>query len=285
MPRRKREKSGTGIYHVMMRGINRQNIFDDDEDFMFFIKVLHSMVDRRDEQGNLLPPLCTMYAYCLMSNHVHLLIREREENIGLVIKRIGVAYVKYFNTKYQRAGHLFQDRFLSEPVNSIEYFMTLMRYIHQNPVKAGITKEVRDYQWSSWGEYEANPQVTKICDRTPVINRVGRDNLCEYVNLAVQEGFILDIDHKQGRKKTDEEVKSMLAEISGLTYPSDIKKLEKKQRNHILKLACDNGANPRQIARITGISYGVIFNAKNDHREPSPMIISYGVIFNAKNDH
>ena len=55
---------------------------------------------------------------------------------------------------------------------------------------------------------------------------------------------------------------SMLTEISGLTYPSDIKKLEKRQRNHILKLACDNGANPRQIARITGISYGVIFNAK-----------------------
>ena len=262
MPRKKREKSGTGIYHVMMRGINKQNIFDGDEDFMSFIRILHSLVNRRDEKGNLLPPLCTIYAYCLMSNHVHLLIREKEEDIGQAIKRLGVAYVKYFNTKYERTGHLFQDRFLSEPVNTIEYFMTLMRYIHQNPVKAGIAKEVRDYQWSSWKEYENNSHATKICDLTPVINRLERDNLYEYVNSPVQERCILDINHIHGGKKTDEEVKSMLVDISGLTNPSDIKKLGKTQRNHILKLACDNGANPRQIARITSISYGVVFKAK-----------------------
>ncbi len=262
MPRRKREKSGTGIYHIMMRGINKQNIFDDDEDFIFFIKVLHSLVNRRDEKENILPPLFTMYAYCLMSNHVHLLIREREEDIGQVIKRMGVAYVKYFNTKYERTGHLFQDRFLSEPVNTIEYFMTLMRYIHQNPVKAGITKEVRDYQWSSWGEYEGNSLAAKICDQTPVIKRLGRENLYDYVNLPVLERNIMDVDYKHGDKRTDEEVKSMLEEISGLPCPSDIKKLGKVQRNHILKQACDNGANPRQIARITGISYGVVFQCK-----------------------
>ena len=79
-----------------------------------------------------------LYAYCLMSNHIHLLIREREDNIGMAIKRIASSYVYYYNHKYSRDGHLFRERFKSEPVNDIAYFITLLRYIHQNPVKAGM---------------------------------------------------------------------------------------------------------------------------------------------------
>ena len=94
-----------------------------------------------------------LYAYCLMSNHIHLLIREREDNIGMAIKRIASSYVYYYNHKYSRDGHLFRERFKSEPVNDIAYFVTLLRYIHQNPVKAGMVAEVKDYEFSSWDEY------------------------------------------------------------------------------------------------------------------------------------
>ena len=91
----------------------------------------------------------TLYGYCLMANHFHLLIREREETIGNIVKRIASSYVYYYNHKYLRNGHLFKERFKSEPVNDISYFTTLLRYIHQNPVKAGIVKEVKDYEYSS----------------------------------------------------------------------------------------------------------------------------------------
>jgi REP element-mobilizing transposase RayT len=74
-----------------------------------------------------------------------MLIREREEPVGDTIKRIASSYVYYYNRKYGRDGHLFKERFKSEPVNDIEYFTTLLRYIHQNPVKAGIVTEVKDY--------------------------------------------------------------------------------------------------------------------------------------------
>lgn len=97
-----------------------------------------------------------------MANHFHLLIREREETIGNVVKRIASSYVYYYNHKYLRDGHLFKERFKSEPVrsssarllptgrkNDISYFTTLLRYIHQNPVKAGIVKEVKDYEYST----------------------------------------------------------------------------------------------------------------------------------------
>ena len=113
-----RVTSGTDIYHVMLRGINRQDIFEDQEDYVRFLTCMQQMLEPYDDLGNRLPPLCTFYAYCLMSNHVHLLIKTHHEDIGATIKHLAVVYAMYFNHKYSRAGHLFQDRFKSEPVRS-----------------------------------------------------------------------------------------------------------------------------------------------------------------------
>ena len=109
MARQLRKKSETGVYHVMLRGINRQDIFEDEGDYQQMVSILRGLIDRCDEHKVQLPSLCTFYAYCLMSNHVHLLIQEREENISDVVKIIGVTYAHYFNKKYERNDHLFQD--------------------------------------------------------------------------------------------------------------------------------------------------------------------------------
>ena len=87
MPRQKREKSGTGIYHVMLRGINRQDIFEEDEDYLRMLDLLRQQTNRSDDQGGRPYALCRVYAYCLMSNHVHLLIGEESGSIVDVIKR------------------------------------------------------------------------------------------------------------------------------------------------------------------------------------------------------
>ena len=97
MPRQPRKPSGTGIFHVMMRGINHQEIFCDAEDYYHFITTLDRMRAQYDDDGNPCGTNCTYYAYCLMSNHFHLLIREREETVGDTIKRIASSYVYYFN--------------------------------------------------------------------------------------------------------------------------------------------------------------------------------------------
>ncbi len=144
MPRQARKESGTGIYHVMLRGINRQDIFEDAEDYMRMLRCMQQMLEQYDDQGNRLPPLCTFYAYCLMSNHVHLLLRVNQEDIGSTIKHLTVMYAMYYNQKYSRSGHVFQDRFKSEPVNDMAYFVTLLRYIHQNPTKAGMVSKVQE---------------------------------------------------------------------------------------------------------------------------------------------
>lgn len=154
MPRQARTASGTGIFHVMVRGINHQNIFEEAEDYYQFINTLDRMRYQYDDDGLRCGTNCTLYAYCLMSNHVHLLIRERDESIGDTIKRIASSYVYYYNHKYLRDGHLFKERFKSEPVNDMAYFTILLRYIHQNPLKAGIVENIKDYEYSSWCEYE-----------------------------------------------------------------------------------------------------------------------------------
>ena len=132
MPRQARKESGTGIFHIMMRGINHQNIFEDEEDNYQFINTLDRMRVRYDDDGLPCGTNFTLYAYCLMSNHFHLLIREREDDLGMAVKRIASSYVYYHNRKYLRDGHLFKERFKSEPVNDMAYFVTLLRYIHQN---------------------------------------------------------------------------------------------------------------------------------------------------------
>ena len=260
MARQPRTQSGTGIYHVMLRGINRQDIFEDERDYMQFHASMLGLIDRFDDNGNRLPPLCSIYAYCLMSNHVHLLIREREEKISETIKRLGVTYAHYFNRKYDRNGHLFQDRFRSEPVNDMNYFVTLLRYIHQNPVKAGISAEVEGYPWSSWWEYvRPGDALSNVCSTKAVLSRIPLEELKEIVCCPLSDELeILDIDTEDTCHVSDEELRNYSERLFGISTPMKLQKCDKSTRNEILIALIAYGASIRQISRMTGISYGII---------------------------
>ena len=262
MARRAREASGTGIYHVMMRGINRQDIFEDDEDYCRFVNLLFQMVYPVSENGQSLPARCIFYAYCLMNNHIHLLIREGAESLAEVIKRIGVSYAQYYNKKYLRFGHLFQDRFKSEPVNDNAYFFTLLRYIHQNPVAAGITKDAESYQWSSWKEYEtAGNGIPSVCNTKSVLSRIPLDELRALVDEPLPKtAMILEFDSGCAIK-TDDEMKEFLISSFGLRTPMDLQLYTRERRNDILRAAKEYGGSIRQLVRLTGISVTIIRNA------------------------
>ena len=156
-----------------------------------------------------------------------------------------------------RDGHLFQDRFKSEPVDTIEYFVTLLRYIHQNPVKAGLIDKPSEYAWSSWKEYEFG--ITGFCAVTKVQDRVGRENLIELVNDNLKDADgILDIDNDGIKALSDDEVKEFLKQNQGIVNPLMIQSLEKIRRNIVLRAAKEAGAGIRQLSRLTGVSFGVI---------------------------
>ena len=144
LPRTSRKRSRTKIYHIIIRGINRQTIFEEEEDISLFLQILKKFKEISGYK---------IFGYCIMGNHIHLLIKEGEEELGIVMRRIGASFVYWYNFKYERSGHLFQDRFKSEVVEDANYLLNVLRYIHQNPVKAGLVKDISDYKWSSYSEY------------------------------------------------------------------------------------------------------------------------------------
>ncbi len=249
MPRKAREKSSTGIYHVILRGINRQRIFEDDEDYE---KLLETLKDYKEKSSY------EIYAYCFMSNHVHILLKEEQEELGTIFRRIGATYVYWYNWKYNRRGHLFQGRYKSETVETDRYFLTVLRYIHQNPLKAGMVKKILEYPWSSYREYMENP---KICDIEFTLNLFSEDRekamrLFKEFNLEENKDKCLEYD--QNMRWKDPEAIDFIKRISGVQSPLEIQGFEKEKRNDIIKKCKEEGLSIRQIERLTGISFGVI---------------------------
>lgn len=252
MPRKAREKSKSGIYHLMLRGINKQNIFEDEEDRKRFLDTLG--VYKRT--SNYL-----LYGYCLMDNHIHLLIKENSEPIAKVIKRISSSYVYWYNEKYKRCGHLFQERYKSEVVETEEYFLVVLRYIHQNPLKAGIAKNINKYLWSSYQDYIGKAGITDIDlaldifsnDRTKAVNL--------FKGYSNESNTDKCLDYEEKVVASDKAIMDYLNKL-GVANISQLQQLKKEQRNGIIhKIKEIEGITIRQLARMTGISKSVIDRA------------------------
>jgi REP element-mobilizing transposase RayT len=249
MPRQAREKSKSKIYHLMLRGINRQNIFEDDEDRQRFIET----IGRYKTISNY-----ELYGYCLMNNHIHLLVRENDESISKAVKRISSSYVYWYNQKYDRCGHLFQERFNSEVVETDEYFLTVLRYIHQNPIKAGIIKDIGDYLWSSYREYIETPIYTDINFALEILSPDRKQGIILFQNFMNEKNNDQCLDYKEKIKMSDEEVINYFAQL-GVASVSELRRLEKGQRDEIIReIKKVKGITIRQIARVTGIPKSIV---------------------------
>ena len=144
MARQLRIEYPDAYYHVTARGNERKEIFKSDKDRGKFLSYLESAVKRYD---------AVIHAWCLMSNHYHLIVETPSGNLSQIMQHINGAYTNYFNTKRKRSGHLFQGRYKGILVEADEYALELSRYIHLNPVRIGIVNEPGDYKWSSFQEY------------------------------------------------------------------------------------------------------------------------------------
>ena len=208
MPRSARKTSKTGIYHVMLRGINHQVIFADEEDGEKFLECLKASKQRKGFE---------LYAYCLMGNHVHLLVKEGPENIAQAIRSLGARYVYWYNWKYERIGHLFQDRYKSEPVEDDAYFLAVLRYIYQNPIQARLSKTVEEYRWSS---YRLLGEKTTIIDHEQLFEIINQENLKQYVNEVSQTSCL---ELKSKKRISDEAAAKHIKEQCKLKHVITIK--------------------------------------------------------------
>lgn len=249
MPRCARRKSATNVYHVMLRGINRQVIFADEEDYRKFLNVLKECKEVSDFE---------IYAFCLMPNHVHLLIKTGEEPLELIFKRIGSRYVYWYNLKYDRVGHLFQDRYKSEAVEDERYFRTVLRYIIQNPMKAGLEEAPGTYPFSSIFGYMG--KVDKVTD-VEFAGKLFRDNK-ELLEFLCEKNDHIGMEYEESHSGlTDEEAKEIMARITGCRSVAEFQGLDKKIRKKSAAKLRENHMSLGQIARITGMSKATIYRA------------------------
>jgi len=255
MPRKAREKSSSGIYHIMLRGVNGQDIFNDEEDKDKFIDTLNKYRNICEYK---------IYGYCLMSNHIHLLIKEGKETVSQAIKRIGASYVYWYNMKYERSGHLFQGRFRSESVEDVKYLLIVLRYIHQNPIKAGIIEKTAKYRWSSYTEYiNQKGTLTNIDFVLNILNPNRSQAIKIFEEFMAEENKdkCLEYETKKRKQLSDEEVKKLIRKLIESDNVQIMQQIDKSERNKIIKILKERKASIRQLARITGLGRRIIEKA------------------------
>ena len=249
MSRKAREKSSTGIYHVILRGINGQIIFKDNEDYK---KLIQTINEYKEISGY------EIYAFCLMNNHIHLLMKEGKENLGIVFRRIGASYVYWYNRKYKRRGHLFQDRYKSEPVEDDKYFLTVLRYIHQNPIKAGIETNISKYPWSSYNEYLGKENICDIKFALDFFADEKKRAVDLFKKFNSEENDDKCFEYEKDGRIDDIEAAKLIEKTAKVENPNQVQNCEKEKRDKIIKELKNGGLSIRQIERLTGISFAVI---------------------------
>lgn len=257
MPRLPRGKAYTKVYHVILRGNSKQDIFLDKQDYTKIIKEIYNTKEKY--QYNL-------YVYCLMPNHIHLVIYDKNNNLSKAIQSLAVSYSSYWNKKYERVGHLFQNRFISKEVENAGYLKNLCRYIHQNPYKAGISK-TEEYQWSSYKEYISK---SKIVDKKQVLLLFDPTNEKEAIKQFVEfhkfyfqkEELLNFLEYELGEKLSDERANKYIADFLEIKNCQEIASFNIKKRNEYLKKIKNiKGISKEQIGRITGLSGKIVQRA------------------------
>ena len=147
-------------YHIFNRGNDKRDIFLDNSDFQFYLRRLITCLSKFE---------FSLICYCLMPNHVHLLLQQNSEvPSSKLMSSLHTSYSMYFNMKYKHIGHVFESRFKQKLIESDEYLIHLSRYIHLNPVEAGLVKKPETYKWSSYNNYLVNEEG--LIDNSIIMN-------------------------------------------------------------------------------------------------------------------
>lgn len=253
MPRTARKKSSTKVYHVILRGNAKQDIFLEKQDYNKFMKEIYNTKEKYQYE---------LYAYCFMTNHVHLIIYDKNDKLSKILQSLTVSYSAYWNKKYERVGHLFQDRFLSKNVENEGYLKTVCRYIHQNPYKGGIA-EMEEYPWSSYQEYL---KESKIIEINQLLRLFGENkaeamhNFVEFHKLNKKQDDMAEfMEYEMVERLNDEQARRYIEEVLELENIQEIMQYNIQKRNEYLKkLKNIKGISKAQIARLIGTSEKIV---------------------------
>ena len=247
MPRKPRIEI-PGYYHVLNRGVEQRAVFLTKDDYYTFIDMMCEYADRFDiEIDN----------YCLMSNHYHILLKIIKPTLSKYMKELGMQYAVYFNNKYNRSGHLWQGRFKSWYITNEIYLYSVMRYIEQNPLKANMVKELKNYPYNSY-YYFINPKNMPNCLRG---SKIVQDYGSDVAKIEALLSTDVDINELKEIKKA-----SSLIEAPNIDIELDLDRLKemfegvvsKAKRDKIVVEAHKLGYSQHKIAKVLGLSQPTI---------------------------
>jgi len=181
LPRHGRIQSPTGYYHIMLRGNNRESIFSGDGQKRLFLECLN----KHGEDHSI-----DIVAYCLMDNHVHIVVKASVLNLANAIKCMNTKYAMNFNRQRYRVGHVFQDRYKSQAILDDQYLLQVIRYVHNNPDKAKMVESIKDYNWSSYNEY---------LNKNSIVGNQQREFVLGYFSSSIEqfEEFHIQNDNQE----------------------------------------------------------------------------------------
>lgn len=242
---RKRKCSAMDIYHVSSRGVNRNLIYEDDQDKQVFLGLLDRYLSRHG--GRLL-------AWCLMGNHFHLLLQMPMGRLACLMHDLNVMYSKYFNKRHDCTGHLFGERYHSVPMQDEAQFVSTVCYIHHNPVAAAMSDSF-EYLWSSYSEFVTN--AIRTC--TGLVLSVF-DGIKGFMNAHEIYSRKLPLNRvsADSHQASDTVALARLKGLLGISGMSELMRLVSSERNQMVRTACETGFSVEQLVRLTGIGRGII---------------------------
>ena len=242
---RPRQRAESGCYHVIIRGNGQQVLFEDDADRRAFLKMA---------ENTLVCEAFSVVAWCLMENHVHLLVRDDDGRLSDTMRKLLSAFARYFNAKSGHTGHVLQGRFKSMPIENDAYLLEAVRYIHNNPEKAGICP-APEYPWSSYREYLAG---TGLSEPGTVLEMLGG---AEGFRKFSAEGSKPGYRFSAGVRIPDDEMVDVACSLLPGMNVVNLASLPKIRRDKALGLLRRGGLSVRQIARLTGLGIATIGRA------------------------
>ena len=248
MPRVARQIAASSYYHVIMRGNGKRILFESDSDRLYFLELLERY---GSEYG------IEYLAWCLMDNHVHLLICDPLRKMDKAMHDIGCVFAQHYNYNNEHCGSVFQGRYTSIPIETNQYLLEVMRYIHVNPVRAKLSCSL-DYRWSSYGDYLNGGSFTSTAMILEMLG--GMEAFVSFCSQQREDIFQL-IDRADSKRFPDSEALSIAKQILGTSLFSKLDRIGKQDRDDCLVALSRAGIPARQIARITGIGRGIVQRA------------------------
>lgn len=246
MPRKPRMLSNSGYYHVTLRGAGKMILFEDQDDYLACLGLVRKYAQKTG---------VAVLAYCLMSNHIHLVVRDDSQQLSEFVRRFATSFALRYNERTSHVGHVFQNRFFSVPIESDESLLGAVRYVHQNPVKAKIAS-MEDYEWSSYHAYLSDPG---FLDVSTVMGLFGStESFVTFMHEANDSYTMPDLYRK---KLTDDEaIKTMRETLSEEELDALSGDSRSKRDNALRKLKkADIGV--AQACRLTGLGKGIVSRA------------------------